>query len=340
MPSSPREAGTRHVRDLLTHAIGWQGISPAMVLYDERCELARELSAVYAQCLPGALEWNYDTADKCATMEALARMEAGGLVVLIQSTRFELDAFRLRIELFKRSLKVIEHPHLARMTSHQIPIYMDALAYDPAYLRGTGAGLKERIDRVQEAVIECRGSRLVFSNGLEPARLNVGDYRGMANVGGQFPIGEVITESVYLEDLNGTAHVFAFGDSSFSVNRPPRPITLTIESGRVENAQDSTEEFDRVLETIRADEGEVLVRELGLGLNRAFTATRIVDDIGSYERMCGIHLSLGAKHHIYKKPGIQKKRAKHHVDVFLKVSRFLLDEECVYRDGQWRLSPS
>ena len=66
-----------------------------------------------------------------------------------------------------------------------------------------------------------------------------------------------------------------------------------------------------------------------------FFRERIVNDIGTYERMCGIHLSLGAKHHAYKKPGIKKKFAKHHVDVFLVVDEFFLDGMKVYRDGEW-----
>ena len=48
-------------------------------------------------------------------MATFATLSASDLVVLIQSTSFRLDAFRIRVELFKQSLKVIEHPHLSRM---------------------------------------------------------------------------------------------------------------------------------------------------------------------------------------------------------------------------------
>ena len=78
-------------------------------------------------------------------------------------------------------------------------IYIDALAYDSDYLRGVGAALKERLDQAQRCVIHSGGEQLVFSSGFETARLNVGDYREMKNVGGQFPIGEVFTESADLE---------------------------------------------------------------------------------------------------------------------------------------------
>ena len=175
-----------------------------------------------------------------------------------------------------------------------------------------------------------------FPSGFESAKLNVGDYTGMKNVGGQFPIGEVFTEARDLESVNGRVRVFAFGDTAFQVNRPERPITLVVEKGRVTGAVDSTPEFEKVLANIRADEGEVWVRELGFGMNRAFTKDRFVSDIGTYERMCGVHLSLGAKHTIYKKPQFTRSAARHHIDVFVVTESVLLDDEAVYRDGVWQ----
>ena len=326
---------TRNVQDILTHAMSWDGSASALVLHDRQCALACDLTAAYERCLPDATSLDYGNLEPGQAGSAFDALSPGDLVVLIQSTRFQVEAFRLRIELFKRSLKVIEHPHLARMAPDEAQTYVDALAYDPVYTRETGVALKERVDRAKEGSILGDGLELVIAGPLEPARLNVGDYAHMQNVGGQYPIGEVFTEAQRLEDLHGRARVYAFGDTSFCVNRPATPITLVIEDGRVVQALESTDEFDRVLAQIRRDEDEVLVRELGLGLNRALTRERIVNDIGTYERMCGIHLSLGAKHHAYKKPGINKKFTKHHVDVFLVVDGFFLDGMKVYGDGEW-----
>jgi leucyl aminopeptidase (aminopeptidase T) len=89
------------------------------------------------------------------------------------------------------------------------------------------------------------------------------------------------------------------------------------------------------LANIRADEGQVWVREVGLGLNRAFTQEKMVSDIGTFERMCGVHLSLGAKHGSYNKPNIKKSAAKYHVDVFALTESVTLDGEIIYRDGEW-----
>jgi leucyl aminopeptidase (aminopeptidase T) len=177
--------------------------------------------------------------------------------------------------------------------------------------------------------------KLIFTGPFEPAKLNVGDYRGMLNVGGQFPIGEVFTEARDPEGVDGQARIFAFADVDFMVNRPPRPITLRIEKGRIAGTLDSTPEFERVLANIRADEGEVRIRELGFGMNRAFAPDRLVRDIGTLERMCGIHLSLGAKHAVYKKPAFNRRGARHHVDVFVATDRVRLDDLVVFQAGAW-----
>jgi hypothetical protein len=278
---------------------------------------------------------DFDRTKPQAILSAFEILEAGDLVVLIQSTSFRLAAFRIRVELFKRSIKVIEHPHLARMAGAESLIYIDSLAYDSDYFRGVGRALKTRLDRAQVGVIHSGAEQLVFPAGFEPARLNVGDYSEMRNVGGQYPIGEVFTESADLEAVRGRVRIAIFGDSSFSVNKPKLPITLVVAEGRVTEALDSTPEFDRVLESIQEDEGQVWLRELGLGLNRAFTLERTVSDVGSFERMCGVHLSLGGKHMIYNKPNIRKKDARQHVDVFVLTDLVSLDDEVVFRDGAW-----
>ena len=103
-------------------------------------------------------------------------------------------------------------------------------------------------------------------------------------------------------------------------------------------AEGATPEFDKLMEIIHADEGEVWVRELGFGMNRAFSRTRMVNDIGTFERMCGIHLSLGAKHGVYQKPQFKRKDARYHVDVFAVTEAVYLDDEPVYRDGAWHVA--
>lgn len=335
IPEHAVDHAAAHLREVLSTVVEHAPPHQALVVFDTRSDLARALAEGYRRNLPHARFIDFDTVAPDAVLAAFKAMSASDLVVLIQSTNFRLEAFRIRVELFKLGLKVIEHVHLSRMPGAQGEHYIEALAYDSAYYRGVGRALKARIDRAQSATVHGGGEQLVFASPLEPAKLNIGDYSGMNNVGGQFPIGEVFTEAQDLEAVNGRVLVHVFGDTSYLVNRPDRPITLIIEKGRVVDTVDATPEFDKLMEIIRADEGEVWLRELGFGMNRAFTRERRVNDIGTYERMCGIHLSLGAKHGVYPKPGFKRKDARYHVDVFAVTDAVYLDDELVYRDGAW-----
>lgn len=334
LPASAIDDAARHVHDILREAICHAPPQAALIVFDTRCALARTLTTAYRRCLPQAQFIDFDAVTPEQIQAQFAALAAGDLVVLVQSSNFRLDAYRIRVELFKRVLKVIEHPHLARMPGAQSLHYIASLAYDAAYYRGTGHALKTRIDRAATAMIDSGGAQLHFG-ALEPAKLNIGDYTGMANIGGQFPIGEVFTEARDLEAVSGDVRIFVFGDTEFSVNQPAQPIRLIIRNGRVIDTRDSTPAFDQVLANIRADEGEVWLRELGFGMNRALGKERTVDDIGTFERMCGIHLSLGAKHGVYNKPGFKRGTTRHHVDVFVDTHAVWLDEISVYHDGAW-----
>lgn len=337
LPDSAIDTAENHLRDILTIAFEHDSTHAAVVVWDGQCELARALTAAYRRCLPSAAFIDFDSVTPEFIRAAFERLAPDDLVVLIQSTSFRLDAFRIRVELFKRALKVIEHPHLSRMPGAEALLYIDSLAYDPVYFRGVGNALKSRIDRAQTGVVDSGGELLVFASGFEPAKLNIGDYRSMNNVGGQFPIGEVFTEALQLEAVHGRVRIFVFGDTRFAVKKPAQPITLVVSQGRVTEAINSTPEFDQILAQIRAEEGEVWLRELGFGMNRAFTPEKTVSDIGTYERMCGIHLSLGAKHGSYNKPQIKRTAARYHVDVFAITESVTLDSEVVYRDGAWQV---
>ena len=331
------EVAAQNVADLLAMAICHRPDEPALVVCDKRSWLNVVLADAYRPALPDAAFIDFDDVTPETVLAAFADMPAGSLVVLIQSTSFRLEAFRIRIELFKRGLKVIEHVHLSRMPGVQGLHYIASLAYDPAYYRGVGHELKARIDRARHGMVDSGGEQLVFASPFESAKLNIGDYSGMNNIGGQFPLGEVFTEAQDLEAVNGRVRIFVFGDTKFMVNRPDTPITLIIEKGRVAGTENATPEFLEMLEIIRAHEGDVWVRELGFGMNRAFSREQLVNDIGTYERMCGIHLSLGAKHGVYAKPQFKRKDARYHVDIFAVTEAVYLDGERVYADGAWQV---
>ncbi|MDD2780995.1 hypothetical protein [Sulfuricurvum sp.] len=308
----------------------------AVIVYDTRSLLSTILMEGYKRSLDHAQLINFDEHPPQEVRERLEALHPSDLVVLIQSTSFRLDAFRLRVELFKLKLKVIEHPHLSRMADDEASYFIDSLAYDKTYYRHVGRTLQHKIDNAPIGVLDSGGEILVYDSPFEPSKVNIGDYTGMNNWGGQFPLGEVFTEAQNLRAVHGRVKIYCFGDVTYKINTPEVPITLIIDEGQVVGCENSTAAFDLILSNIRRDEGGVVwIRELGFGLNRAFSKTRTVADTGTYERMCGVHISLGAKHGTYGKPGFKRRDGFYHVDVFADTHTFFLGDEVVYRDGAW-----
>lgn len=325
----------RNIRDIVALSMMHRPDQGAVVVTDDQCELSRLVAEAYALALPNALRVKFYSRSREELMQAFTGAVPGDLIVLVQSTSFRMEGFRIRVELLKRGLKVIEHSNLSRIAPDEYPTYLDALAYDPEYYRGVGGALRDRLDRAQSARIEGDGATLSYDSAFEPSRINTGDFSTLKNMASTYPIGEVFTEAKHLERVKGRVKLHCFSDTSYVINPVERPITMIIEGGLVVGAEDSTPVFDATLEAIKEAEGRVLVRELGFGMNRAFSRQRRVRDVGAYERVCGVHLSLGAKHGVYKKPGLRNKEAKFHLDVFAITDRVFLDDHVVYRDGAW-----
>ena len=336
--SAIADAARQNIADTLAIALEHTAARRALVVADEDSELSRLLVQAYRACLPDAQLLLFDVASAAAVIAAFAELREHDLVVLIQSSVFRIPEFRTRVELFRRGIKVIEHSNLDRMAAGEVAHYVAALAYDPAYYRGVGHALKMRMDSSACARIESEGELLTFDCQLEPAKLNIGHFAGLKNVGSLFPIGEVFSEARDLERVHGRVKIYAFTDTSFRLNVPPVPITLLIERGRVLGTLDCSPDFEQVLAAIRTDEGEIWLRELGFGMNRAFSRERRVADVGAFERVCGVHLSLGARHGVYKKPHLDRRAGRHHVDTFVVTSRVLLDDDVVYADGAWQVA--
>ena len=321
------------VKDVFEHTEN----QSAVVVYDTNSSLSNLLYIAYKEVLPSAIFIDFNATEPQKVLDTLAMLKESDFVALIQSTNFRLDAFRIRVELFKRKIKVIEHPHLSRMSDAEVDCYVDSLKYDKEYYRGVGRALKAKIDAASKGVIDSDGELLHYDCAFESTKLNIGDYSEMVNTGGQFPIGEVFTEAKDLESLHGRVKIFIFSDVNYQINIPTVPATLIIEKGQVVGTENITPAFDEILNLIREGEGSVWVRELGFGLNRAFSKTRTVSDTGTYERMCGVHLSLGKKHGMYGKPGFKRGDGRFHIDVFVDTTTVKLDNETVFKNENWIL---
>lgn len=60
-----------------------------------------------------------------------------------------------------------------------------------------------------------------------------------------------------------------------------------------------------------------------------FESSQPVSDVTAFERQEGLHLSLGKKHTVFKKPGISSKE-RFHIDMFVDVQQIIADGETIY----------
>ena len=322
----------KNLNDTLRLALQHAAPSRALIVYDQRSEGSRLLTAALQAILPGETAMDFDKVQPQEILDAINGLKPGDAVLLVQSANFRLNEFRLRLELFNRGLKTMELGHLERVSSEQLATYVDALAYDPDYYRPLGQALNERLSRAKRIRVLCQGTVLEYASAMEPAKLNVGDYRTMKNVGGTFPIGEIFTEPIDLTATNGEVMLCAFGDLEHHV-ATPKPFKAIVRNG-ILTAPEAPAEFQKILALIEAQE-PVFVREFGLGLNRAMDKNHVVGDITAFERMNGLHLSLGSKHGVYRKPGLSPKKTRYHIDVFVDAETIEADGEVIFSHGRY-----
>jgi aminopeptidase len=321
-----------NIRDILVHAIEYTEDHKALVVYDTEDPLARILTDAYRMVLPDAICIDFNAHTKEDILDAFNALAPRDLVVLIQSSDFRLNEFRIRIQLFQRKLKVIDHLHLYRNTPDSWETYVNALAYDIDWYRGTGHRLKDVLAKTETLRVLGDGTELVVRGGLEMPKPNLGDYTGMENIGGTFPIGEVFTEAKDLARVSGSLMVYAFADTTFNIQMH-EPFRIDVEDGVVVSWDtDAPQAFPDVIAQIKTNE-RPLVREVGFGLNRAITREHYLNDITAFERTLGLHFSLGEKHTVYKKQGITADKTRFHVDIFPEVRKVYADGVVIFEDG-------
>ena len=96
---------TKNISDMVTLALEHKGEERALVVYDTHNGLTNILTAAYHAALPRAQFVDFDTVTKEEVIAAFDALKPRDLVVLIQSSNFRLDDFRIRLHLFQKKLK-------------------------------------------------------------------------------------------------------------------------------------------------------------------------------------------------------------------------------------------
>lgn len=327
---------SKNVGDIIATAIEYATPHKALVVYDTESGLSRILTEAYRNVLPDALFLDFTTLTKEEVISAFDALAPRDLVVLIQSTDFRLNQFRIRIYLFQKKLKVIDHLHLLRNTPDSWETYINALSYDPEWYRITGRKLKTVIERTSTLRVQSGETELVVTGGLEEPKLNIGDYTGMENIGGTFPIGEVFTEAKNLSQMQGSLMIYAFADTSYNITMH-EPFRIDITDGLLVGWANTTPQtFIDMVREVRTQE-RAIFREVGFGLNRAITREHYLNDITAFERIFGMHFSLGEKHTVFKKEGIKADKTRFHVDLFPLVDHIYADDVLIFKENAYTI---
>lgn len=337
MSATHKDLALKAVSIMVNEAIKQTPEEGMWILADDESPLSRVIASAYREVFPWAVYRAWDAEQPDLIKEEIRALKPGTLVVLVQSTNFRLDAFRIRMEIFARNLKTIEHVHLARMSDvDEQTCYLNGICVRPQYFTTQAKAMTEAIANAEWMEIESgEGKILRWDSAFEPAKLNIGDYAGMKSIGGTFPIGEVFTEAKEVFKGSGEVVVYAFANQQFQMEFF-EPFAAQVVDGIIQVRGHEPEVFRQTMELVAASE-RAIIREIGFGLNPAFGKHAFVSDVTAFERQRGLHLSIGEKHSVYHpKPDLKKRdHARYHVDVFIDVKKVTTSKETLFENGDW-----
>jgi aminopeptidase len=331
---------TQNVRDILEKNMKITPEQQILLIYDDQSKLSQMLKEAYVQagqelkCNTIALSF-YEAAPE-EVIKTVKSMKVGDIVVLVESSSFRMSNFRWRLELFNLGLGVVEHAHLGVNKDEEAQNYIDVLAYQGDFYQKASKFLKPKINQAKKIVVECHGTTLMYETPMEDAKLNIGDYSDKKNKGSGYPIGEIFSEPKNLEGVNGEIMIYAFANKEHRVIFTD-PFKTIIEKGCM-TAPDAPEEFKEILAMVQSEnpDGRVVVREFGLGFNAGISKTKRLTDISAYERVKGMHMSLGMKHDIYRSKVEKGKVQRFHIDIFPDIQRISIDGTVIFENGEYK----
>ncbi len=321
----------KNIHDLLFKNIKLTKTQKVLVLYDTDCVLTTTLKDAYEYALQGynASLLLYSPTVEEEWKEKLFALSPHDLVVLIQSTSFRISSYRIRLDLTNRDIYCIEHVRLAFMKEEEYGTYTASLTYDQDYYEQTSLFLIDQLKKCTTVtIVSTDGSRLLYDTHVDAPKRNIGDFT--ETKGTLFPIGEVFTEPMHLDKVNGSLLVHGFPSLDHRT-LIVRPFKVIIEKGCIVSHQ-GPEAFEQLLALLRTENEDqrVPLREMGFGMNRFISKDKPLNDISSHERQKGYHMSLGLKHNVYRKKISKEKNQRFHVDLFADVKQVYIDDVLVF----------
>lgn len=332
----------QNTSDIVFKHFNAQPESHVMIIFDTQCELSQTMKDAYEQALSNHAKKSFVDFDAHPLEEietCAGSLSTNDVVILIQSLSFRVSVYRWRLELFGKGLKVGEHVRLSQIKSNEIPNYVPCLAYDFSHTQPLSQKLDSLLQKTTHIKVECQqGSILEFNSRMEKPVVNLGDFDKGKVKGGYFPVGEIFSEAVDLEKVNGEVEVFAFPGEDHQMVFLEKSFRVKIKNGYVEDGN-FPEEFFPLIQMMRMENADekIPVREFGLGLNRGLSKEKRLTEATAWERVAGLHLSLGMKHGAYQKKFKRRKELnqRYHVDIYPDVKRMWISKTLIYENGKF-----
>lgn len=307
-----------------------------VLVYDTDSKLSKILWEAYSKNLNNLGEYNTEIIifweiEKNILKEKLMNLEKDSTVILVQSTNFRLDDFRLRLNLKNQWVWCIEHNHLWYIKDEEIETYANAIEYRTPFYVKLSNNLKQKFDKADKVEFVSKNwNKLIASWGFEDMKQNTGNFWDRIRAG-SFPIWENFTEIKDFSKLNWKISIRAYPNFNFEVQFP-EIFDIEIKESKIINYSKNTpKEFIDIIEKIKSSEDwECFVRELGFGLNPWITWEKTLNDVNACERIMWFHMSMWKKHQIYRKKFSRKITQRYHIDIFTDIDYILIDWEKIF----------
>lgn len=310
-----------------------------LLIYDLESPLSRLVANAYIENLKDIKSESIDinTVDKDELIKRLWALKEFSTVILVQSTNFRLDNFRIRLQLHNNWVWCLEHNHLQYMKIDEYENYADAIEYKTPYYDELSNKLKEICDNNQTMKFVCHDwSVLNIEWWFEDMKQNTWNYEWKRRWW-TLPIWENFNEALDFYKVNWELSINIYPWMDFQIRKVEKPFKIQIKNSIVtSNDPNTPNEFHELLQLIEASENnEVMLRELGFGLNPNLDDNKQLADVNFFERKAWFHVSIWKKHQIYRKKMHKSVVQRYHIDIFPHIKEIYVWEIKIFDNDKY-----
>lgn len=320
-----------HNLQIYNPKIVWKKV---VLIYDLDSTLSKLISYWYIENLksyPNAEIIEFCKYSPIEIKEKILSLEEYCAVIMVESTNFRLEEFRIRMSLQHRNIAWIEHNHLKYIKENETQTYLEAISYQTPYFKEVSNFLKQKVESWKTMkIVSSNWSILELEWWFEEMKQNTWDFT-LENRYWTYPIWENFSEIIDFSKANWSLFIKAYPWEDLQMIFEENPFEIKIKESLVYVDINKTPiNFLKIIDKIKNDEKEVMMRELWFGLNKAINWSKTLSDVNPFERMSWFHISLWKKHNIYRKKFNKDIVQKYHIDIFPEVKEIYIDDVLVF----------